>query len=439
MSFASTFDDPPPGRVAAPPAWLLALLALLLAFHALRAWQVTLTQPTDFRIFYEASIDLHHGADPYADSPRHLAYIYPPLLAWSLGPLTALPLPAAAEVWVVLTFAAWIVLGAMTVKLSRSDHGGHAMWIALVPSLLAYRFVLRLNLHGQVDLLLWAVVAGSLLALHHKRDRLSGGLLGLALVIKPLPVLFLGALVLRRRFAACAVALVTGALLLAAPALTVGPARLHELLGQWAAGRIGRDLTEVGFESHASNQSLQAFIYRYAAARPDGVPREGIDGPTEPWPAPIAALSPRAVNLCWLALVLAIAAPLPFLIGARPVSGRRFGVEAALLACTTHLVSRRTMEYHLVSLILVDAVLLGLALCPGVRPGWRRAAGATLAVGAFLQNFYAPPFVGRWASLAFQARGCATLSLVLAWGFLTCALARWENVTRLGGTKLPGA
>lgn len=152
--------------------------------------------------------------------------------------------------------------------------------------------------------------------------------------------------------------------------------------------------------------------------------------PGEPWPAPVAALAPSAVNGCWLALVLGIALPIPFLIGSGPVSRRRYGVEIALLSITTHLVSRRTMEYHLVSLVLVDCVLLGLALCPGVGTRWRGAAGGTLVLAAILQNFYSPLFVGRAASLALQSRSFTTLSMVLIWGFLCAALSRWDSVGR---------
>lgn len=399
---------------------LLPVLVLLLLFHGLRAWQVNASQPTDFRIFYEASIDLHHGDDPYRDAPTHFPYIYPPLLAWAFGPLTALPLLAAAEVWVVVCFAAWLVLAAVAVKLARSEHGGRTAWLAIVPSLLVYRFILSLNLHGQVDLVLWALVALSALALHLSHDRWSGALLGLALVIKPLPVLFLGALALRRRWVAAGVAVATAACLLAAPALTEGPARAFELLEQWKNGRIGRDLTDVAFEVHGSNQSLQAFLYRYTARRADTY--------GERWPAPVAALAPAQVNRAWMASAACMVAPLPFVIGAGAVSGRRYGVEVAWLAAATHLISRRTMEYHLVSLVLVHAALLGLALCPRVARRWRLVAGLALALAAICQNFYAPPFVGRVLSNELQACCFTTFSLVLAWGVLACILVRWDEV-----------
>lgn len=432
MAFApACTPDALPGSARSP--WIAALVPLLLTLalgvHAMRAWQVHTTQPTDFRIFYEASVDLHAGADPYRDAPTHFPYIYPPLLAWAIGPLTALSLPAAAEVWVLVSFAAWIVLAAMALKLARSDHGGVPLALVVLPSLLAYRFVLRLNLHGQVDLVLWALVAEGACLLHERRAWAAGALLGTALVIKPLPVLFLAAMAWQRRGTALAVALVTMCALLGAPALTEGPARTGELLAQWAGGRIGRDLTDVGFEVHNSNQSLQALLFRHLAVR--------TTEPGEPWPTPAARLAPAEVNRCFLALAFAIVLPLPFLLGRGTVSRRRWGVEVALLACATHLISRRTMEYHLVSLVLVDTVLLGLALCPGVAPGWRRLAGLTLAAAAVLENFYAPPLVGKAASLALQSRGFTTLSLVLVWGFLCALLSRWETVLAPGGTKLP--
>jgi hypothetical protein len=238
-------------------------------------------------------------------------------------------------------------------------------------------------------------------------------------------VLFAGWLALKRRWTALGATALTVAVLLALPALTVGPSRGLELLSQWKNGRIGRDLTDVGFEVHASNQSLQAFLFRYTAAR--------AKDPGEPWPAPVAALPPGQVNAAWAALVALIVLPLPFVIGSGEPGRRRLGCEVALLVCATHLISRRTMEYHLVSLVIVNTVLCGLALAPAVRWRWRIAAGGVLFTTALLTNFYAPPFVGKVASVALQGRSFTTLALTLAWGFLCLALARWETVLGVGG------
>src|SRR5688500_13335117 len=103
MAQASPHHDVP-GRPRVHAA-VVVLLTLALLVHVLRAWQVNSSQPSDFRIFYEASLDLQAGADPYRDATTHLPYIYPPLLAWAMAPLTALPLRGAVEVWVGLSFA----------------------------------------------------------------------------------------------------------------------------------------------------------------------------------------------------------------------------------------------------------------------------------------------------------------------------------------------
>lgn len=423
MSHAALDDYP---RDGARARMLVALLlALALALHALRAWQVNSRQPTDFLIFYEASLDLQGGADPYRDAPTHLPYIYPPLLIWAIAPLTALPLHGAVEVWVGLSFAAWILIAALALRLARPRFGAAPLALVVLPSLLCYRFILRLNLHGQVDLVLWALVIGAAWALHARRDRLCGVLTGLALVVKPLPVLFFGWLALKRRWTALAVTVLTASGLLALPALTVGPARGAELLAQWMNGRIGRDLTDVGFEVHTSNQSLQAFLFRYTAAR--------TSDPGEPWPAPVAALAPGEVNAAWAVLALLIVLPLPFVIGSGEPGRRRLGAEVALLVCATHLISRRTMEYHLVSLVIVHTVLCGLALSPAIARRWRLGAGAVLFTSALLTSFYAPPFVGKVASVALQGRSFTTLALLFAWGFLCFVLARWEAVLGVRG------
>src|SRR5262245_1996514 len=83
-----------------PPIWPLA------------GWYV----PPDFGDFYAAAGAVVRGASPYqADVSREwLGFVYPPLLAWLLTPLTLLPVTTAVSVWAALTVlfvvaALWIL------------------------------------------------------------------------------------------------------------------------------------------------------------------------------------------------------------------------------------------------------------------------------------------------------------------------------------------
>jgi len=65
------------------------------ALHAIAGWSV----PPDFSDFYLAAEAVRSGHSPYQlDLPAGwLGYVYPPLLAWLLTPLTFLSVPVAVS------------------------------------------------------------------------------------------------------------------------------------------------------------------------------------------------------------------------------------------------------------------------------------------------------------------------------------------------------
>ena len=71
------------------------------ALWALAGWSV----PPDFSVFYQAADAVLSGNSPYQlDLPEGwLGYVYPPLLAWLMTPLTLLSVPVAVSVWAALS------------------------------------------------------------------------------------------------------------------------------------------------------------------------------------------------------------------------------------------------------------------------------------------------------------------------------------------------
>jgi hypothetical protein len=71
------------------------------ALWALAGWSV----PPDFADFYLAAEAVLRGHSPYQLDlpPGWLGYVYPPLLAWLMTPLTLLPVPVAVSAWAVLS------------------------------------------------------------------------------------------------------------------------------------------------------------------------------------------------------------------------------------------------------------------------------------------------------------------------------------------------
>ncbi len=165
-----------------------------------------------------------------------LPYDNPPHMALLMAPLSALPYQAAYAIWVALALACFV---AGLVLLCRAL--GFERRSAALAVLVALTFypVFVTVLRGQVDGLLFLVLAGSLVAWRDGRDAAAGGWLGVALVkfhvVAGLPLLLLARL---RRRAIAGLAAVAAFAVLAA-AIAFGPAvwlRYVQLLLPVASG-----------------------------------------------------------------------------------------------------------------------------------------------------------------------------------------------------------
>lgn len=156
-------------------------------------------------------------------------YASPPLLAWLVAPLTALPVPAAYVIWTVLSVAAlvfaWLV---------ASPYVGLAR-ITLLLAALGLGPVLMTLYFGQPTLIVLALVAAAWWLTTRNRPWAAGALIATALFLKPQAVILLPAAILvsgrYRTFAAVAVA---GTVLGLLTAIVLGS---HGLIGWWQAVR----------------------------------------------------------------------------------------------------------------------------------------------------------------------------------------------------------
>ena len=197
-----TFVNLQASHISRPPLWLAsaALVAGWAAIYNVAAWVILfLRQPIhpDFRIYYVAAeAGLRYGwASIYDlsilralsssfptgqnDITPALPFINPPVFAWLIAPLTALPLPIAYAVWCAISLAAlvwgWHIaapysgLRKLTLLLAA---------LALWPVLDAFFF-------GQPSLVLLALVATSWWLCTKDRPLAAGAALALATAIKP--------------------------------------------------------------------------------------------------------------------------------------------------------------------------------------------------------------------------------------------------------------
>jgi hypothetical protein len=224
----------------------LAVFAVALAFAA----QPLLTERgTDFRAYLEAAGALRAGRDPYAGV---YPYLYPPLLALLLVPLTFVPAAAAAWLWAAASAAALAASAALVARGSA-----RVLVLALVFAPFA---ATQWNLQANAFVLLLLVLARA--RLDRGFEWGGGALLGLSVALKPFGVLAALALAVTGRWrAACAAA---GAALV--PFLLVVPF-LGGAGAFAAAGSVRRILSTSWVETYGGNVSLNGSIDR---ALPDG-------------------------------------------------------------------------------------------------------------------------------------------------------------------------
>jgi hypothetical protein len=147
------------------------------------------------------------GRSPYdvaalRSAPFGGHYIYPPLFAWLLAPLTALPVVAVARGWVVLSQA--LYFGGFAIVCRRvALQAGSAVFSMAVLLLLVFQPAFDSFLGGQLDALVLLLLA---LAWPSSRTAgaVSGSALALACALKVYPVVPVCGLVARARWRALA-------------------------------------------------------------------------------------------------------------------------------------------------------------------------------------------------------------------------------------------
>ena len=233
-----------------PPLWLaaLAMAAFWGAVYDLGRWTVLFAlNPIhlDFRIFYVAAqAGLQRGwsniydvgvlrslstgfpaAERFVDSRS--AFINPPVFAWVIAPLTALPLPVAYLVWTLVSLGALVLAWHLV-----APYRGLAKFSLLLLALTVWP-VMESLYWGQPSLEILALVAVAWWFLT-QRDRpvAAGVALALAVAIKPNIVILLPlALLVGGRFRVFAAFAVASAVVGLAELAVLGPSGVASWLG----------------------------------------------------------------------------------------------------------------------------------------------------------------------------------------------------------------
>lgn len=312
----------------------------------------------DFHVYYQAGLVLRRGEDIYGAgiSPP---YVYPPLLAALVAPLSALPVAAATMLWKLWQHVWLVVAGGLLVSMVPARVRPLAAGALLLMLLtVAVQDEIRV---GESNSLVLALVVGALRLIARHRERAqekdsftpwaigAGVLLALAVAIKVLPGLLVAYLWWRGPRGTAAVA--TGVFLaLQLLMLALTPSTGRYWLVEFP-GLFGQAFP------YLDNQSLNALVSR--AVLPE----------TDPGMPPMRLLEAEGMRplITWVLNALVVAATVLVLLRGRratttgdPQEGRvRLLLEAGLVLLATHLVSGSTWLHHYVLLAVPVAGLVG--------------------------------------------------------------------------------
>jgi glycosyl transferase family 87 len=219
---------------------------------------------------------------------------YPPTTRVLLAPLASLPIAAAAAVWALLSLAAIAAVPRLLERLSRVPVREQPLaWLAVLT------FVLDAFFLGQFDpITLFLVTAGLVLA-KEKRPATGASLIGLAGILKVIPLAFWSLLVSQRRiWGTVAGAIITGVAGLGLLVLSVGWEAGIGSMGQWYAG-LGEAEGPWGLITHRNslrenNESLPVVLVRTFGDLDPGLTRNAVS---------LAHLPLRVIWGIWIAML----------------------------------------------------------------------------------------------------------------------------------------
>jgi hypothetical protein len=241
----------------------------------------------DFAAYYAAGESVKSGLSPYdnnltADPPvwdglaryHHSRFLYPPLVARMMVPLTWVSYAQAKIIWMMMTLAAVLASLIVTVRLPGKPLPREGFLIAGAFTLLFFPLTVLLE-RGQIDALtLLPLTAGfSLIATRPDREAAGGMLIGLACLIKPHIILVLPFLFLRGKWKAAGGLAAAGLVLAALSYVMAGGS--DELTGY-----VRNELPRIGRYGELGTQEMLLPDSLIAAARgglaDDEVPNHGM-------------------------------------------------------------------------------------------------------------------------------------------------------------------
>jgi hypothetical protein len=324
----------------------------------------------DYKDYLAAAQAVAHHGDIYATFLDHVQPIpvqgfdYPPVVAWLLQPLAALPSSTAATTWLLLLLAC-TVAGTAIIAFELLP----ATWPRLeLTAVFAFLYApVTYNLwHGQMSAVVYLFLALALRSWLRGKQLSLGVYIGIAALIKIAPVMLIVLLLRRRWWAACASLAVTLAIGVGGGILTLGAGTLREY--------VTRVLPVLGQQNGwIYNQSATGALNRLTGHS-------------------VLAFQPPSIvlTIATVAIAVAAVAAVAWLVRPSEVSRDVRGAQFAVAILAMLLAGTVTWFWHLGALLIVLASVAALVAGGTIR---RRRAVVIAGLAALVATGLLAPLV----------------------------------------------
>jgi len=391
-------------------AGIYLLLCVVLALFAVRGiGNSALPHGSDFTFYYDAGRAILRGEDPFGVE----GFIYLPAFAVLVGPLALLPYTLASVVWQVASLTALLWSARAACRLAVGERGEAPSWALWLPLATVVRFADSNLSYGQVNAFTLALILWAVLALRRGAWGRCGVAIGLAGVIKILPLVLVPYCLLkgyRKAAATACLSFVALAALLPVPFL--GPSGTARSFGGfWEV--IARPYAEGGQEllderRYVAGQSLTGVAYRLLTDSP----ASSNDDASR---ANLVSLPPAEVQGIVLALIaLHVAAFLIVLLRLGvPMHSGAWAKEVGFTLCTVLLVAPLVHKAHM--LWVLPASTAAFVAWPRRRPGgWARAHRAAFLLGTASIALTTPALLGAFLP-PYSSAFCVFFGIEAIW------------------------
>lgn len=339
----------------------------------------TLTRTAILR-WHDQVRDLFAGKNVYEGNP----YPNPPIMAFLLRPFYELPPIPAALTWFVLkailaTISIYWVFQLCGITVPT--------WARILAITLALHPIMGDLSHGNVNIVILFLIAGTLEAYRRGWPIVAGLTLGLAIACKVTPALFLPYFVWKGAWR-CVVATLVGLVLwfVVVPSAVLGFEENNTLLKSWYDGMVRPFLVDGKITTERANQSIPGVTFRLLTDKPSEL---DYDEDGRPIPAEfhnIAAIG--EANARWIVRGFQALFVFAVVFCCRTPrierQGLAFAGECGLIVLGMLLFSERTWKHHGVTLILPYAVLCLSLGNEVVSIFWRKVIAGILVLSVVL-------------------------------------------------------